>query len=230
MVESRAWYFRQLHRRPALWLAWAAAVLYSSWPLGYLLNPSVGKHDLASQLEALHQPYAWVFISMDILTGVAVGVAGALQLRGHAKRDWLPWCTLNYVLFGFFNAVAAISPLNCNPEANACGPVFRDPILILHVAASILSLVFLGLGIISSAVVLYREHMGRLGGWLFGGIAAAWTISGIGTVIEFFMHITGNTLQYYFITVCSLSVVLVIGTVEHLHLTGRRKQTGSKDI
>lgn len=51
-----------------------AGLLYSSWPLGYWLNPQAD-HGLASNLEALHQPYNWLFILIDISSGVLTFIA-----------------------------------------------------------------------------------------------------------------------------------------------------------
>jgi hypothetical protein len=41
--------------------------------------------------------------------------------------------------------------------------------------------------------------------------------SGIGSLLEAPLHLAANLVQYYFITVCSLSVVLIIGTIEYLY-------------
>src|SRR5260370_13363258 len=114
-VHTRTWYMKQLHRRPVIWLAWIAAILYSSWPLGYVLDPVVGHHELASQLEALHQPYAWLFVTTDVLTCLTLIIAGLQQI---STRDnaWFKWCTLSYLAFALLVAAAALSPLNCNPE------------------------------------------------------------------------------------------------------------------
>jgi Protein of unknown function (DUF998) len=225
MTYIHSLYFKQLHRRPVIWLAGTAALLYSSWPLGYILNPFVGRHDLASQLEALHEPYAWVFISMDVLTGVAILLAGLRQIKIHRRQLLLRWCIISYVVFGLLNAVAALSPLNCDPEAHDCGPLLHNPLLIIHGLTSILSPGFLCIGMLALIVSIYRRRMSRLIVWIFVPILLAWLLSGLGAAIEFRMHVDSNLLQYYFISVCSLSIALLIGTIEYLQFIDRAHAT-----
>jgi len=56
-----------------------AALAYCSWPIGFLVNPALTATGLASDLEAHGQPYSWLFILLDCVTGlfalVAVGLA-----------------------------------------------------------------------------------------------------------------------------------------------------------
>ncbi len=218
MIHETMLYFKRLHRRPSVWSAWAAAILYCSWPLGFVLNPFVSRHDLASQLEALHEPYAWVFIGMDVLTGVAVLLAGTWQIRGrHRNHLLLRLCVWSYIAFGLLNAVAALAPLNCDPERHDCGPLLHNPLLMIHGVASILSPAFLGLGMLSLGALVYRRRSSRLISWIFAGMLLAWLGSGAGAAIDLDLHIASNLLQYYFITVCSFSIVLIVFTIEHFH-------------
>ena len=53
-------------------LSIVAGILYSSWPLGHWLNLNVSKNSLASGLEAVGQPYNWVFISGDITSSLLI--------------------------------------------------------------------------------------------------------------------------------------------------------------
>jgi Protein of unknown function (DUF998) len=215
----------RLHRRPALWLAWAAAILYSSWPLGYVLNPVVGRHDLASQLEARHEPFNWVFIGMDIATGLAITIVGMWQMNAGGKRALLKWCALSYVAFGALVALAAAMPLNCNPETRgACGPLLRNPVLLVHGLSSILSVLFLLFSTIALGASVYQRRGRGPAYRLFVATLAGWLAFGIGYFVEVLAHNSSNLLQYYFITVCSVSIVLVIGAIEYLHLLDERRQ------
>src|SRR5215469_5111021 len=59
--------------RVGLWLLGTiAGILYVSWPLGYWLNPAVSKESLASGLEAVGQPYSWLFVSADIVSSLLI--------------------------------------------------------------------------------------------------------------------------------------------------------------
>lgn len=220
-MSRRARYMKQLHRRPIVWLAWAAAVLYSSWPLGYLLNPLVSQHDLASQLEALHEPYAWVFIGMDVLTALVVTIVGIWQIHSHGERMWLKLGAVCYILFGFLVAVAALAPLNCDPETHDCGPILHNPLLIVHGVSSILSPAFLGVGLLALGVAVYRQRGTLWSRWAFVVMLLAWAFFGAWGLIAIHTHNITNILQYGFITICSLSIVLVIATIEYLRLTER---------
>ena len=95
-----------------------AGLLYSSWPLGYWLNPNAAK-GLASDLEALHQPFNWLFIALDILTGLFVAIAcfklsRIVRANSHPKTRLGLWVGVVGVasfgiivtLFIFFNCFA----------------------------------------------------------------------------------------------------------------------------
>ncbi|HEV7454383.1 MAG TPA: DUF998 domain-containing protein [Candidatus Saccharimonadales bacterium] len=213
-------YLQKLYRRPAFWLAILAAILYCSWPLAYVLNPAVGRHALASQLETSGQPFNWVFIGGDVLTGVVLAIAILLQMRavwqaGRAVR----WSAIGYLLFGLLAATAAIVPLNCDPQAGTCGVLWRDPYIIVHGAASIVSVIALLVSVAVLGIMAYRRRASRAARYTLGAVLAGWLLFGIGSVVEFLLHVTGNAMQDYFITLCSISVVVVIGALEYMHLT-----------
>jgi urea transporter len=217
-------YLQKLYRRPAFWLAILAGVLYCSWPLAYVLNPAVGRHALASQLETPGQPFNWVFIGGDVFTGVVLAIAILLQRRAVRQADKaLRWSAIGYVLFGLLAATAAIVPLNCDPQAGTCGVLWRDPYIIVHGAASMVSVIALLVSVAVLGIVVYRRHASRAARYTFGAVLAGWLLFGIGSVVEFLLHVTGNAMQDYFITLCSISVVVVIGALEYLHLP---KKTG----
>lgn len=217
-MRKRVRYVTQLHRRPVLWLAWVAAILYSSWPLGFVLNPAVGQHDLASQLEAMHEPYDWVFIGMDVLSALAITAAGLWQIRTRGERFWLKWSAISFIGFGFLVAVAALAPLNCNPEAHTCGPLLHNPLLIIHGAASLLSPAILCAGLLSLCIAVYQHRRSTWSQWVLGGMLLTWIIFGIWGLYIMRLHMVNNFMQYGFITVCSLTMVLLVATIEHFGL------------
>jgi hypothetical protein len=205
------------HLSPASWFAVIAAFMYCSWPLAYFLNPAVGKHDLASQLEAPHQPYNWVFILMDVLTGCALIVAGILQHRAnrlHNRRS--SFAVWSYIAFGAMVAIAALVPLTCDPEQDACGSIWRNPHIIIHGFCSIASVLCLLVGLIVIAHGHYLRHASRRHIILLSSVLILWLLFGIGSLAEMALHISGNLLQYFFITVCSLSVIVLVYYIERL--------------
>ncbi len=207
--------YRLARLKPTIYLGFLAAFLYSSWPLGYIFNPFVWRHDLASQLAAPHQPYNWLFIVADILTGFILVVIGLLQLK---RRSSLisPLSVYGYVFFGILVALAAMTPLNCDPAVDNCGPILRDPRLIIHGICSIVSVVFLLIAAIATSRTVYEVSAPKIIRWVFKGILFSWLVFGAGSLLEMKLHIHNNLLQYYFITICSLSVLCVVSAVEYI--------------
>ncbi|HKU18818.1 MAG TPA: DUF998 domain-containing protein [Candidatus Saccharimonadales bacterium] len=202
-----------------------AALSYSSWPLAFLLNPWVGRHELASELEAPHQPYAWVFIMTDVLTGVFIMLVGLLQLRTRKVSRLLFAAVAGYVLFGAMVAGAALSPLTCDPAQQSCAPLLRHPALVMHGGFSILSVVCLLFSVVAIAIAAYQRPRQRILQALLAGTLLCWAVFGAGALLEQLLHIRdNNTLQYFFISVCSISLALVIGAIESLT---RKAQTVS---
>lgn len=184
-----------------------ASILYSSWPLGYILNPVVAGKGLASELGALRQPYNWVFIATDVLTGVAVTVAAyMIWWVMHDKRSrWLLAVLVSYVVFGVSTAADALMPMKCVPSLQRCPGISQDHMLIVHGVASILAAVSL---FVSVMLVWYRHHnVGQ--SLLMSVMVAAWALFGLMSVIFFFVPGPGNLSQHYFITLCSIWVIIL---------------------
>lgn len=214
----------RVHKKAVFWLATMAAILYCSWPLGALLNPVVGKHALASQLEAPHQPFNWLFILLDIMTGLLAVTIGAAQLKRREHR-FLTLSIISYATFGALVALAAAVPLDCDPDTTSCGPLIHHPFVIIHGLASIFSVIFLFVSMILLIPIIYKFGPSKMLKVLFAITAVCWAIFGVGSIIELVLHITGNAMQDFFITLCSASLVLIVATIEHvrieklLHLT-----------
>lgn len=226
MVKAVTQLFDGIYRRPAFWLSCAAAILYSSWPLGFMLNPGVAHHLLASELEAPHEPFNWVFISMDVLTGVTVSIIGILQLRAHKRGALMNASIYGYIFFGILVALAALSPLNCNPGTNSCGPLIDDPIVIIHGFASIVSVILLLVSIlVLTPLIRQYIRVSKMVRILFVTMVGCWTVFGIGSLLELALNIRGNTLQYYFITVCSVSIIFIVSVIEHVGVRERKVLT-----
>lgn len=116
---SRAW--------ASIVLGVIAALAYCSWPLGYTLNPAVAHLGFASDLEALGQPYNWLFILLDCVSGF-FALFAALALRGGAPRSGrCRLARLGYALFGLFTALDAVIPLGCRRQLASCGADLLKP-------------------------------------------------------------------------------------------------------
>ncbi|MGC1214671.1 MAG: DUF998 domain-containing protein [Micromonospora sp.] len=95
-----------------------AAVLYASWLLGPVLNPTFGLlNGYASELAARDQPYHLVFGLGDLATGViasAAGVALAWRAQGWLRRAW--W---GLMAFGVATALdGTVASMDCAPTVD----------------------------------------------------------------------------------------------------------------
>jgi hypothetical protein len=101
-----------------------AALAYCSWPVGYLVNPSLAAGALASELEARGQPYSWLFILLDCATGAAALIVVALSwpTRGSGNTTWRRAGLISYALFGISTAIDAVVPVGCGSVSlDRCG-------------------------------------------------------------------------------------------------------------
>lgn len=181
-------------------MAIAAGLLYASWPLGYWLNPLVAKNGLASGLEALHQPYNWVFITMDIISSLLVlAVCWLLRRRldPTGRRRLLDLILLNAAIFAVGTIADTALPMHCEPSLRHC-PSFRvDYFLLFHGIFSITAAV----GLFFSLALLWWHHRRDklLAGLVFGYILFSFT-----TLIEIAGLKGGNWSQHYYLTLCGI--------------------------
>lgn len=188
-------------------VAFVAAFLYSSWPLGYYLNPSVSAHGLASELAARGQPYNWLFMALDVISGLLVVVVAWLIWRSHKKLPvwWLKPVLAGFALFGVFTAFDALLPMHCTPSLRQCPSLGHDHLLILHGVASISAAVFLFL----TAFAMWQISQLTKGRNLMGLVMIAWILFGFMSLVFFFVPGPGYLAQHYFITLCSVWMVLL---------------------
>lgn len=102
----------------------AGALAYCSWPVGYIVNPTLAATALASELEARGQPYGWLFVALDCATGLAaLVVARLLWPERRSSNSGLKRAALvGYALFGIVTAIDAVIPVGCGGlPLNRCG-------------------------------------------------------------------------------------------------------------
>jgi hypothetical protein len=109
-----------------------SAALYCSWPLGLWLNPRASQNGLASELGAFGQPYNWVFIWGDIISGALLLAGCLLLIRMYSLKGWARLSVILLAVYGVCGALDAALPMSCLPSEQACGSVFSSPMLILH--------------------------------------------------------------------------------------------------
>ncbi|MBY8873444.1 DUF998 domain-containing protein [Micromonospora sp. PLK6-60] len=157
-----------------------AAVLYSSWLLGPLLNPALGlANGYASELAARDQPYHLVFGLGDALTGLlalGVGVALAGRVRGVARIAWL-----GLAVFGVATALdGGLTSMDCAPTTDdRCARLERLGVLSWrHEAHTVSSALAVAGGVVSLVAILAVLRAPR---WRRWGIAVAVVLL-VGTV------------------------------------------------
>jgi len=198
--------FLQNPRNSIFLITIAAGVVYSSWPLGYWLNP-VASRGLASNLEASRQPYNWLFISLDILSGSLICLASwwLYRIVRRAHIPLLIYTLFGFAAFGLLTAVDAMLPLNCINVINRCGSVFDDPWYVFHGIASIGSIVGLTVSIVCLWWLLARDKStSRYLRWFLHSTIAIWAGFSIVTLALILLARSSNLSQHIFITVCTL--------------------------
>ncbi len=205
----------QVNNRTAVRLAWLAAVTYNSWPLAFLFNRMVLQHGLASDLEKFSQPFSWVFITGDIVTGTLLSVAAYGQYS-RASYKLLRLLILSYGAFGIVIILAAITPIQCEQIASICVERLASPAALLHSSFSIMSILLL-----SQAVILC-QILRRVTGskvrqlWLLIITAVAMPVFGISGLVDIIDGNNHNELQYIFITVTGLAIGLCVSSASQL--------------
>jgi hypothetical protein len=216
---------REYIRLPAsIWLGLVAAIAYCSWPLGYWLNPYVGAHGLASELEAVHQPYNWLFVLLDVATALLTVVVAVLLGRLAMLRRYrlLRLSMYSYAAFGILAGLGAVLPMHCDPSIHACGSIWHDPLLIVHGITSIMSVSFLFVSLLLAAYFIRRNHPKTEFLVALLTMLGMWGLFGIGAVIEIMDRDKGNGLQHFFITICSLTLVVMPAIFERYDTHARR--------
>jgi hypothetical protein len=188
-----------LRLRVSMILAVVAAVAYCSWPLGYLLNPAVSRRGLASELAALHQPYNWLFIALDVLAGALVLTVTGLLWQRSADRV-RKTILVNFAIFGLLTAIDALMPMSCEPSLTSCPSLSHQPLLVLHGIASIGA----SIGLFISAVLVWWQKRKHTGAGIMSILMVGWTLFGVFSLYFFFRPGPGYLSQHYYITLCSV--------------------------
>jgi lipoprotein signal peptidase len=187
-------------------LACIAALLYSSWPLGYILNPRVAHVSLASGLEAVHQPYNWVFVLADVISSAVILVVCYLlwsSYKATHARQIIAITLICTSLFAVGTIVDALLPERCVPNLMACPSFTQDHTLLFHGIFSILASVCL----FGALFVVWLKNLRNITlSMLLTGYIAFGIMSLMQAIIP---RDKGNWSQDYYMALCSLWVLLL---------------------
>lgn len=191
----------------AVLLTILSAVLYCSWPLGFVLNPAASRAGLASELGAFGQPYNWVFIGGDIVSGALLVAGVGLLFYLYRPTGWARLALVLLALYGICGAIDAALPMSCLPSEQTCGPVLGDPLLILHGAADFVQSIALIGTFVAAAVYVYGRSR-RWTAWVWTIGAGAVVFAALSAVVVIWGG-PGNWNQRYYITLSCIWVMSV---------------------
>lgn len=181
-----------------------AGVLYASWPLGYVLNPEASRRGLASALEAVNQPYNWVFTTGDGLSSLLIIVMAWLlwrRLRPSRHPRLLAASLFNIAIFGLATIIDTWLPERCLPGLPGCANWRQDHLLLAHGIFSIIGAFCLFLAL---ALLWWRHRSNRL----LSVLMAGYLLFGAFSIIEALTPGKGNWSQHYYITLCGVWLAL----------------------
>jgi hypothetical protein len=199
--------------RSTLWIACVGALAYNSWPLAFLVNPSLAGSALASSFEARSEPFSWLFILLDCIAGLCIGIVCVRELRprqGLRPHIVLVLALLGYGVFGLATAVDAVVPLNCgSASAQTCAsqlwPLTPDDMLTgIAVVALFAAAVAVVLEMSRRPVALPASVLVTIGAALVG-----WGGLGLTILVSNTSSTLAAACQYAFLTITSVLVFVV---------------------
>lgn len=194
-------------KKSIIFLGLSGALLYNNWLLGYWLNSRVASYSLASDLQVHNQPYSWIFILCDILSGLTMASAAYLIYRLWRPCDRLKlYLIAGYLGFGIFTAIAAIMPIHCGANNLQCTLVSNQTFGVHDIVGAVASL-----GQFISLITLWRLSVNlKLPSWLkwlMLGLLLLWSLSGIVFLILTFQRLDEIAMQHVFLIFTFLGLI-----------------------
>jgi hypothetical protein len=182
-----------------------AGILYSSWPLGPLLNPAVARRGQASELAVPHQPYYWIFMYGDVASSlVIVYICWRLfiQYKNVIDSFRIHLTIFSIVIFCITASAAALFPVQCLSALNVCPAFTNNGITLFHAITSVLAPFTLFVALVT--LWFYsREN------WLFSLFIICYFTVASATLIVQFTPGSDVLISNIFITFCSIAIALI---------------------
>jgi hypothetical protein len=185
------------------------ALLYSNWLLGYWLNSRVAIGGLASNLQIHGQPYSWVFVLGDVLSGLVITVAAYFIYMISQQRDQLTVLMIGgYLCFGVLTAISALLPLHCGTNPSQCAVNNFQPLGIHDAIGGVASF-----GQFISLIAVWRLNaklqLSQWFKWLTASLLLTWSASGILYLVLTFTK--GNVVlpQHIFLALTFIGIIIV---------------------
>jgi hypothetical protein len=193
-------------KKPVMLFGVIGALLYSNWLLGYWLNYRVASAGLASDLQMHSQPYSWLFILGDVLSGLAIAVTAYLlcQHRYHLSV----YLAAGYFCFGVMTAASALIPVHCGLNLTLCAVGNGQTFSLHNITGGIASF-----GQFISLAVLWRlsirSKMPRWRQWSTAGFLLLWSAGGLLYMYLSLKNVDGVAMQHLFLLLTCVGLVLV---------------------
>lgn len=116
---------KQINSQPRISRAWLllaaflATILYLAWFIGYFINPQVATHGIASELAVHGQPYAKIYLIVDVINLGIILLLSLMIIRinnSHITRR----AAFLYALFGLATMLSTRYSLLCAPSVEQC--------------------------------------------------------------------------------------------------------------
>jgi hypothetical protein len=201
-------------------VAIVAGVVYDSWPLGYWLNPVVARKGLASELEAIHQPFNWVFVSGDIVSSLFIGLVAYIlwmKVHKHVHAKIFKISLINIAIFSILTIADALTPMHCDPSIQSCPNFLHDRLLLVHGIYSIGASVAL---FVSVFVIWQLDRRSRL----MNTVMFGYLLFSLFSLLSLFTPGQNSWAQHYYITLCSVWLAALPYAV--LRTNRRKKKSG----
>jgi hypothetical protein len=193
-------------------LSLLGGIAYFSWPLGYIVNRAVVEGGLASDLEVPGQPFSWVFVLLDIVSGLLIMAIVILYSRASTGRTrTLSYRELaGYAIFGLTTAASAAVPLQCGQGMRAllaCGTTTSR--YDLHDLLSLLGYFALFGSILWALAGSDRWHARGLLAFAMKLFGILWSICGLLLMVAVLAHWPQVECQHVFLALTSVVIALV---------------------
>lgn len=196
----------------SLVLCTLAAVVYNSWPLGYIVDNSTAHYGLASDLELRGHPYYWLFILGDLLTAaliISLCVILRLKLWNNRYTILLSVADIGLAVFGLFTAISALLPYGCsNVTLESCNMIKGTNIGTDAITSTVAAL---GLFACLTALNIVSHHFKLSDRLKLANkvVLLTWSISGIMFVIYAITNRQVHELQQLLLIFSGVALVLI---------------------
>ena len=194
-----------------------AGLAYLSWPIGYSVNRVVVERGLASDLEVPGQPFSWLFILLDIVSGLLMlGLAiAAWRDNPGGDRSLRTGGLVGYGIFGLSTILSAAVPLSCGTGRTAlleCGT--NAGTYGWHDILSAIGYLTLFFSLVGAMIRSYRGRAGWVVGPLVTAVGLLWCTAGIAFLVITLSHRPEVTVQHALLLLTTVVIGLVPLTLE----------------